>query len=463
MKITLYGAAGDVTGSAFHVQTGEANILIDCGMFQGGKEADELNCSAPPVDYKQLDAIVLTHAHLDHCGRLPLAVKAGYRNAIYATPATIEIASLILRDSYKVLLSDLEKLNRMLARKGKPPKKPWYDQEDVEEAIRLMESIPYHQPYMVAQGIKVIAHEAGHILGSVSLKILAEENGAERAIVFSGDLGANGLPIIKDSEPFSTADMVFLESTYGNRDHKTLEETLKEAVTIIRQAIAMKGKILVPSFAVGRTQDLLYYLDEAFHRGNVPSFPVFLDSPMAIQATQIYMQHPELYDEESQILNLRGQFRKDLSLVHLTETAEQSKKINDVVGSCLIIAGSGMCTAGRIIHHLRHNLWRSETSVVIVGYQAEGTLGRKLVDGARHVKIFGESIAVKAKIHKLGGFSAHAGQSDLLKWFNPMAPSRPKVVLVHGEEKARIPLAKILQHHYGIKPDLPVYGQTIEI
>lgn len=463
MRITLYGAASGVTGSAYHVETKEANILIDCGMFQGGKEADKLNRSAPPVDFKRLDSIVLTHAHLDHCGRLPLAIRAGYNNAIYATPATIEIAGLILRDSLKIYTSDLEKLNRMLQRQGKKKLQPLYDKEDVEQAIRQMESIPYRQPYMVASGIKVIAQEAGHILGSVSLKVVTTEDGKEKSVVFSGDLGAAGIPIIKDPEPFTQADMVFMESTYGDRDHKSLSATLEEARTIIHEAIESNGKILVPSFAVGRTQDLLYYLDEAFHKENLPSFPIYLDSPMAIQATKIYLQHPELYDEETQVLNLRGQFRKDLAKVHLTATPDQSKAINDVAGTCLIIAGSGMCTAGRIVHHLRHNLWRPETSVVIVGYQAVGTLGRQLVEGAEYVKIWGETIVVKAKIYSLGGFSAHAGQSDLLKWFSVIAPSKPRVVLIHGEDKARSVLAEKLKQEFGVKAEVPGYGKTVQV
>ena len=463
MKITLYGAASGVTGSSYHVQTNEANILIDCGMFQGGKEADKLNLTAPPVDYRKLDSIILTHAHLDHCGRLPLAIRAGYSNAIYATPATIEVASLILRDSHKVYNSDLEKLNRMLQRKGKKRVKPRYDKEDVEQAILQMESIPYRQLYMVAPGIRVIAQEAGHILGSVSLKVIATEDGRDRSVVFSGDLGAAGMPIVNDPEPFTDADMVFMESTYGNRYHKTLDATLDDARKIIHEAIESQGKILVPSFAVGRTQDLLYYMDEAFHKENLPSFPIYLDSPMAIQATKIYLQHPELYDEETQVMNLRGQFRKDLARVHLTETPDQSKAINEVIGTCMIIAGSGMCTAGRIIHHLRHNLWRPETSVVIVGYQAHGTLGRQLVEGADYVNIFGETIAVKAKIYSLGGFSAHAGQSDLLKWFSAIAPSKPKVILIHGEDKARTALAEKLQQQFGVKAEIPAYGETVQV
>lgn len=463
MKITLYGAAGGVTGTSYHVQTGTSAILIDCGMFQGGKEADVMNRSAPPVDYKKLDSIVLTHAHLDHCGRLPLAIRAGYRNAIYATPATIEIAALVLRDSVKVYAGDLVKLNRMLQRRGRKQVQPLYGEEDVEQAIRQMEPIPYGQSCVVAPGMRVIAREAGHILGSVSLKILVDEGGKEKSVVFSGDIGAAGMPIVKDPEPFPDANMVLMESTYGDRDHKSLGATLEEARGIILNAIGSNGKILVPSFAVGRTQDLLYYLDEAFHEEQLPSFPVYLDSPMAIQATKIYLRHPELYDEETRVLNLQGQFRKDLARVHLAETADQSKAINEVAGTCMVIAGSGMCNAGRIVHHLRHNLWRPETSVVIVGYQAAGTLGRKLVEGAGYVRIWGEPIAVKAKIYSLGGFSAHAGQKDLLRWFGSIAPSHPRVVLIHGEDKAREALKERLHQAYGVTAEVPEYGAVLEV
>jgi len=463
MKITLYGAAGDVTGSAFYVQTRDASLLVDCGIFQGGKSAELRNKKPPPVDYQRLDAIILTHAHLDHCGRLPLVTQAGYRGPIYATPATMEITALILRDSLKVQTSDLEKLNRRLKRNGKSPVTPLFGEEDVEQAIRLMQPIPYNVDFPVVPGVRITVREAGHILGSCSIALTATEGGAEKTIVFSGDLGPQGMPIVRDPEPFTRADLVFMESTYGDRDHKPLQATLNEADSIIRDTIAAGGKILVPSFAVGRTQDLLYYLDIASHKGTIPSFPIYLDSPMAIQATRIYMRHPELFDEEMQKLGSTGQIKRDFSRIHTTATPEESKKINDVAGPCMIIAGSGMCNAGRIQHHLRHNLWKPETSVMIVGYQAEGTLGRQLVNGAKFVFIYGERIAVRAQIHKLGGFSAHAGQRDLLNWFNAIAPSRPKVALVHGEAKGREALAKILENQYGIHPFLPVYGDIIEI
>jgi metallo-beta-lactamase family protein len=463
MNITLFGAAGNVTGTAYYLKTSQARVMIDCGAFQGGRDSELKNRKAPPVDYESLDAILLTHGHLDHCGRLPLTIKEGYNGPIYATPATIDIASLVLRDSLKVQNSDLEKLNRRLKRNGKRPVEPHFTEKEVEKAIALMQPLPYHQEFKVARGISAVVDEAGHIMGSATFRIMAEEKGKSKVIVFSGDLGPYGMAIVRDAEPFPAADLVFMESTYGDRDHKPLAETLAEMDSIIRTALQTKGKILVPSFAIGRTQDMLYYLEQAFARGVLQPFPIYIDSPMAIDATKIYMSHPELFDEEMKEFVKTGSLMKYGGFIHPTATAEESKKLNEVPGPCMIIAGSGMCNAGRIQHHLRHNLWRPETSVLIVGYQAEGTLGRRLVDGATWVSIWGERIVVKAQIHKLGGFSAHAGQTDLLRWFNAIAPSRPKLVLTHGEDRSRIPLAKILTERYGIKPVMPEYGDVIEV
>jgi metallo-beta-lactamase family protein len=463
MKITFYGAVGGVTGTAYYCESSTARILIDCGMFQGNRRDESRNKTAPPVNYRTLDAIVLTHAHLDHCGRLPLAVREGYHGPIFGTPATIDLVALVLRDSLKVQTGDLDKLNRMLLRNGKLKIKPAFDEDDVEGAISQMKPLPYHQPFSVAAGMEVIVDEAGHILGSGTLKLTVAEGSQKKSVIFSGDLGAAGMPIVRDPEPFREADMVIMESTYGDRDHKPLQETIDETIGIIREAMHTKGKILIPSFAIGRTQDIIYYIEQAFRRGGLPRLPIYIDSPMAIEASRIYMSHPELFDDEMKEFISSGEQERDKGFIHPTPTAEESKHLNEVPGPCIIIAGSGMCNAGRIRHHLRHNLWKPETSVLIVGYQAEGTLGRKLVDGNASVSIFGERIAVRARIHKLGGFSAHAGQSDLLKWFNVLAPDRPRVVLTHGEEKARIPLAEIIRHRYGIQPFLPQYGESIEL
>ncbi|MCX6280102.1 MAG: MBL fold metallo-hydrolase [Bacteroidetes bacterium] len=463
MKITFYGAAGGVTGASYFCESETARILIDCGMFQGNKQSETMNKKPPPVDYRNLDAIVLTHAHLDHCGRLPLAVKAGYSGPVFATPATMDLVALVLRDSLKVQNSDLEKMNRMLVRLGKPKFEPLYDEQEVEQAISLLKPMAYHQPLIVAPGMEIIVREAGHILGSGTLKLTVFEEKKKKSVIFSGDVGAKGMPIVRDPEPFHEADMVIMESTYGDRDHKPLQDTINEAIDIIREALHKNGKILVPSFAIGRTQDVLYYIEQAFRQGGLPRFPIYIDSPMAIEASRIYMDHPELFDEEMLEFIRSGEMERDKGYIRPTQSAEESKGLNYIKGTCMIIAGSGMCNAGRIQHHLRHNLWKPETSVLIVGYQAAGTLGRKLVNGEKTVKIYGERIAVRAAIHKLGGFSAHAGQSELLKWFNALAPIRPRIVLTHGEDIARETLSGILTHRYGIQPALPEYGETISI
>jgi metallo-beta-lactamase family protein len=463
MKITLFGAAGNVTGSSYYVQTKQANLLIDCGIFQGGKDAAFKNRKPPPVDYASLDAILLTHAHLDHTGRLPLLVNQGYKNPVYATPATIEMTSLVLHDSVRVQGHDMARVNRKRLRSGQSPLSPLYSEEDVVKVLDILKPVAYDQPTDVAPGIRMRCVEAGHILGSVSIELTVHENGKEKVVVFSGDLGPLGMAILKDPVRFSRADLVFMESTYGDRDHKTLKDTLAEGEEIIRFAIANKGKILIPSFAIGRTQQLLYYMATSFHKEILPSFNVYIDSPMAIEATKIYLKHQELYDEEAMELINSGHLKADFSHVKYSVTPEESMALNTVDGPVLIIAGSGMCNAGRILHHLRHNLWRPETSVVIVGYQGDGTLGRRLVEGAKTVSIFGEKIAVRAQIHKLGGLSAHAGQTDLLRWFDKVAGSHPKVVLSHGEDRGRKPLAELIQKKYNINPILPEYGDTIEI
>ncbi|HAV61179.1 MAG TPA: MBL fold hydrolase, partial [Verrucomicrobiales bacterium] len=416
MKITLYGAAGDVTGSAYHVQTGGVQLLVDFGMFQGVPEAEARNIVPEGMNPGALDAVLLTHGHLDHSGRLPLLVKHGFQGPVFATAATIEMASLILRDSAKVQAQDLERTNRKRQRAGKPPLEAMYSHEDVEATIRLFQKLPYNQEMPVAEGVRVRGVEAGHMLGSVSFQMIATEEGRGKTVVFSGDLGPAGLPVLKDAQCLSHADLVFLESTYGDRDHRSLHETLEEARELIVKSVERKGKILVPAFAVGRTQQIMYHVAAMFRQKIVPPFPVFIDSPMAIEATKIYANHPDLFDEEASALRETGELAVDLHEVKTCATAEESKQLNRMSGTMMIIAGSGMCHAGRILHHLRNHLWQPETTVIIVGYQAHGTLGRRLVEGEKVVKIFGEEVAVKASVHSLGGFSAHAGQTDLLKW-----------------------------------------------
>jgi metallo-beta-lactamase family protein len=463
MKITIVGAAGgEVTGSAYYVQAKQASVLVDCGLFQGGKKAEALN--RPPTGPKQkLDAVLITHGHLDHTGRLPLLIRRGYSVPVFATPATIEMAALILRDSARIQAGDAERRNRKRERAGEPPQEPLYTPQDAEEVIQCFKPVPYQQSVTVAPGIQAIWAESGHMLGSASIQLLVTEDGKTRRVVFSGDLGPKSAPILKEYEPFKQADLVFLESTYGDHDHRPFTETVEEFVRIVKDTVEKRGKILVPTFAVGRAQLLTGLLAWMFRKKKVRPFPVFLDSPMAIEAMNIYLRHQELFDDDMKKFIAEKPLGSDLKTLKLCVTAEDSKKINDQAGPCLIMAGAGMCNAGRILHHLKQNLWKPDTHVLIVGYQSHESLGRRLVEGEKLVSIHGEKVAVKAQVHTLGGFSAHAGQSDLLAWFAALALSQPRVVLTHGENGPRETLAGLIQKRYRLKPALPNMGDVIEL
>jgi metallo-beta-lactamase family protein len=463
MKITIIGAAGgEVTGSAYYVQTKQASVLVDCGMFQGGKKAEALN-RLPARPNHQLDAVLITHAHLDHTGRLPLLAKENLRVPVFATPATLEMAALILRDSAHIQAGDMERWNRTRQRAGEPPEEPLYTAQHVEEVIQLFQPVPYQQPVDVAPGMKAVWAEAGHMLGSASIRLDVEEDGRKKGVVFSGDLGPIGAPILRDFEPFREADMVFLESTYGDHGHRPFGETVEEFFSIVHDTVEKRGKILVPTFAVGRAQLLMSLLARMFREHKVRPFPLFLDSPMAIEATNIYLHHRELFDDEMTKFIADKPVREDLKTLTLSLTADDSRKINDQPGPCLIMAGAGMCNAGRIQHHLKQNLWKPDTHVLIVGYQSVETLGRRLVEGDKEVRIHGEKIAVRAQVHTLGGFSAHAGQKDLLGWFSAIAPAKPRVILTHGEDGPRQELAKQIQARFQLTPELPNMNDVIEL
>jgi metallo-beta-lactamase family protein len=461
MHITLLGAAGEVTGSSYLVTTPRARVLVDCGMFQGADSDSRRNLLPRDLDPDALDAVVLTHAHLDHSGRLPLLARHGYARSVYATPATIDVAGLLLADAARLQESDAARANRRRQRAAQEPITPLFGEAEVAAIMPLMRALPYEQPASIAPGISVRLVEAGHILGSASIILTVRDGGREQVAVFSGDLGPRGAPILNDPARITAADLVVLESTYGDRDHRPLAETVAELADLVTQAALNRSKILVPAFAVGRTQDILYHLAALFRAGSAPPLPVYLDSPMAIAATDLYLKYPGLADAEARAVSRRGELWRGLETLRPCVSAAESRALNDVDGPCVIIAGSGMCTGGRILHHLKHNLWRPKTQVLIVGYQAAGTLGRSLVEGVPRVRIFDEEIAVKAAIHTLGGFSAHAGQSELLGWLAPMAPTHPQVILTHGEERARTALAQLIAERFAITAELPLLHDVV--
>lgn len=463
MQVSLYGAADEVTGSSYHVQTAKASVLVDFGAFQGSRDSEQRNQLPRGLDIRQLQAVILTHAHLDHTGRLPLLAKAGYHGPIFATPGTIDVTRLILRDSAHVMQMEVDRINRKRERAGEEPIEPHYTDEDVSATLALMRPLPYENVSQIAAGVTATMHEAGHLLGSASVELNIDDQGTSRRVVFSGDLGPKNMPILRESATLTKADWVFMESTYGDHDHRPLDETVKEFAQLVRSAVEKKGKILVPSFAIGRTQQLLYHLAQLVRDHGIPQFPIYIDSPMAIAANEIYSKHPELFDAEAAQFVSSGQMEKYLGSVKLCQSADESKALNDVKGTCLIMAGAGMCNAGRILHHLKHNLWKPQTSVIIVGYQAPGSLGRNMLEGKNPVSIFGEKIAVNATVRSLGGFSAHAGQSELLQWFSSFVPAKPRLTLAHGEDRGRLPLARLIEQKYSIRPELPMDATPLKL
>src|SRR4030095_14676402 len=411
MRIHFHGATGDVTGSAYHVVTKHARILVDCGMFQGGKKQKAKNRSEAKLEGGRLDAVLLTHGHLDHVGRLPILTRKGYEGPIFATQPTIDIATLILRDSLALQKGDLKREHKKRPRRGQPLLEALFEEQDVRNLKSLVRPIKYNQRREVAPGIEARFVDAGHVIGSASIALTVPEDGTQKVVVFSGDLGPRGAPLLNDPVPFEKADVVIMESTYGDRNHRSLHETAIEGRKIIARAIQNKAKILVPVFAVGRTQLLLYLLAGAFKKKPLPQIPIFLDSPMAIEATKIYGRNNELFDAEALEMVSSGELRRQLDCARPCPKPSNSRALNGVKGPCLIMAGNGMCTGGRITNHLLHNLPLPQTEVLMVGFQSRGSLGRRLVDGAKSVRVLGEEVPVRASIHTMGGFSAHAGQN----------------------------------------------------
>ncbi len=466
MRVIPYGAAGGVTGSCFLVDIKKSKILVDCGLFQGFSTDVSANRVPAGIQVEKIDAILLTHAHLDHCGRLPLFVKAGYAKKIYATEATIEIAKLILLDSAHLQESDAERENRKRARALRKPIDPLYTSEDVRRVFPLFVPVAYEAEFEPAAGVKAKFAEAGHLLGSSSIELTLNDVGVKKKILFSGDLGPPNVPILRDPKKIDDEDFdaVFIESTYGDRDHRDLQATVDEFHELLEHAVERGCKVLIPTFAVGRAQQLLYYLGEFFAQGKLPKIPVFLDSPMAIEASMLYRKHTELFDKEAAEYAANRVLADALSGLRLCKTGEESRALNSVEGPCIIMAGAGMCTGGRILHHFKNNLHKENTIVLICGFQAEGSLGRLLVEGRRRVHIYGEEIGVRAKVYTLGGFSAHAGQTDLLRWLAPIVEKkakRPRVIVIHGERRQRETLSQKIFGRFGIRSAIPNLGEAV--
>jgi metallo-beta-lactamase family protein len=463
--ITFLGATGQVTGSCYLIESDNHRILLDCGIFQGSRETEKQNEADFPFDPPTLDAVVLSHAHLDHCGRLPKLVKEGFTAPVYLTEASFPLLDLMLKDAVHLQIKDAEWENRRRERAGKTLIEPLYDLEDVEALLKLRKSLAYNQPMEILSGINISFHEAGHILGSAIVKLVINEQGKSKTLVFSGDLGNPKSPLLRDADIITEADALLMESTYGDRDHKPLDNTLHELKEILTTAATTGGNVIIPAFAIGRSQDLIYWLGKLQRQGALPQRQIYLDSPMAISASKIYAEYSSLFnsdDPEFKAIAPKG-WQSWLNGLVYSETAEDSMAINRIAGGAIIIAGSGMCNGGRIRHHLKYNLWRRNAHVIITGYQAEDTLGRLLVDGNKQVlKILGSEINVAAKIHTLGAFSAHADQSQLLSWAQHFSEPRPELYLVHGEKSAALSLQTCFKRR-NWSAHIPKANDTISI
>lgn len=462
MKVTFLGAAGTVTGSNYLLECCGTKFMVDCGMFQGNAEMEKRNLRNPSYDPKDIDFILVTHAHIDHTGLLPRMVAKGFKGTIYASEPTKDLLDIMLLDSAHIQEMEAEWANRKSKRKGGQMVNPLYTTADAEQTLTFISTVDYEKTFEPVPGIKVTYRDAGHILGSAFIRIEYEEDGKTLSMLFSGDLGRKDQLIINDPTIAKTPNYLFLESTYGNRNHQDESNSLDELAAAIDYAYSKGEKVVIPAFAVERSQQIIYTLYLLAKQGKLPAdMPVYLDSPMAIRATEVFKKHPDYADPATQALFAKGESPFDLPNLRFTLTTEQSQEINNKRESAVIISASGMCTAGRIKHHLRHNLWRAGAAVVFVGYQGVGTLGRKLVGGAGKVRLFGEDVLVKAKIFTIGGFSGHAGQSEIMDWVRNFEDKNMQVFLVHGEGKAQRALQELLKKEFDLDAYIPDYLEEI--
>ena len=474
MKVTFCGATKTVTGSNFLVEGAGKKFVVDCGLYQGGAK-DEIKNEEPfPYDINEIDFMLLTHAHIDHSGRIPKLYKEGYRNPIYATNATCDLCAIMLPDSGHIQETETEWKNRKRIRRGEEELVPIYDAETAAKSLELFKGEPYNQIIELDDDIHVRFNDAGHMLGSSIIEIWIRENGENKKIVFSGDLGNNDIPLLAEPTIIQDANFLVMESTYGNRLHIKNENKAKTFINIVTDTIKNGGTVVIPSFAVGRTQEILYELNKIKDsEDDSPEFerkyrllmntPVYVDSPLAISATEVFKENMDLFDEETQELIRRGDNPLEFPGLKFTQTVEESKALNESNESAIIISASGMCEVGRIKHHLKHNIWNPKNTILFVGYQAPGTLGRKIVDGAKTVKIFGEEVAVNARVEYIEGYSGHADQAGLLHFVDSFVKKPNHIFLVHGEEESQKALRDKINENFDLPVSIPDYCESFDL
>ena len=459
MKLTFNGAARIVTGSCYMLEVAGKKILIDCGMFQGAKDINRLNYEPFGFKPKEISCLLLTHAHIDHSGLIPKLVKMGFRGKIIATPPTIDLAKIMLEDSAHVNEDDTMHENKRRLRLGLPPREPLFNIKDVQAASRMFSPVPYDSPYQINDNLTMTFRNAGHILGSAIIELSATEGGKTRKLVFSGDLGQWDTPLLDNPTLIESADYVLIESTYGDRLHSAIKTRGDLLSQVVAETYKRRGKLLIPSFAVERTQELLYYLHRMARDGQMPSENVFLDSPLAIDATRVFTKNMNYFSA-----SLRKEFADPFGFKNLKylQTSQDSQTMNDYPKPCMIIAGNGMCTGGRIRYHLMYNLWKSQNTLLFVGYQAEGSLGRVILEGADVVRMMGMEVAVKAQVRQIDSFSSHADSKELVRWASGFKKKPKTLFIVHGEEESSLGLEKTLDG-LGFDTHVPVLGETVEL
>jgi metallo-beta-lactamase family protein len=472
MKLTFFGATKTVTGSNILIEANNKKFLVDCGLFQGQQKEVALNIEPFLFNPQELDFMILTHAHIDHAGRIPKLYVDGFKGPVYATKATCDLCDIMLPDSGYIQESEVEWLNRKRMREGKHPVPPLYTYQDAVDCLEIFTPIDYNDILQIDENIEIRFNDAGHMLGSSIVEIWINENGEKKKLVFTGDLGNNDIPLLREPSMIDEADILVMESTYGNRIHEHKEDKAKEFLRVVSETLEKGGNVVIPSFAVGRTQEILYEIqknkqntDYEFQKEfeEIMHAPVFVDSPLAISATEVFLKNLDCFDEETQKDIREGRNPLEFPGLKFTPSVEESKQLNMNANRSIIISASGMCEVGRIKHHLKHNLWRPESTILFVGYQAVGTLGRKIVDGAKKVKIFGEEITVNARVEYIEAFSGHADKNGLINFVDSFKKKPKHIFLVHGEEEAVYELYNNLTNKFGIDIDIPNMGDSFEI